>query len=162
MARQLVRESGKPIDIDSTTYRVNVQSLRRTGVLTEASAQLLDQLLDEGVVVDTDANLIDEGGRRERRHNAIERSAAVRRLALEFHGTTCSVCGFAFAEVYGPIGEGFAEVHHLKPLSATATRVRVDPHTDVVVLCANCHRMVHRRNPPLAPEELATLMRAAG
>ncbi len=52
-------------------------------------------------------------------------------------------CGFDFAERYGAIGEGFAHVHHLKPLSALSkhgTHVSLD---DLAVVCPNCHAMIH-------------------
>jgi hypothetical protein len=40
----------------------------------------------------------------------------------------------------------------------------LDAATDFIVVCPNCHRMLHRRTPPLPPEELVTLLRhqAAG
>lgn len=52
-------------------------------------------------------------------------------------------CGFGFEKAYGPLGKDFIEVHHVVPLSE-AGRVNTDPLTDLIVLCANCHRMVHR------------------
>jgi len=68
------------------------------------------------------------------------------------------VCGFSFGTSYGALGDGFAEVHHLAPLGTLTGSVLVDPETDVVVLCANCHRMVHRQDPPLTPDELRAAM----
>ena len=39
-------------------------------------------------------------------------------------------------------------------------RTRVNPQTDMVVLCANCHRMIHRnRDGMLSPDELRSLTR---
>jgi len=40
---------------------------------------------------------------------------------------------------------GFIEAHHLKPVSDLTDRMQVNPITDMVVLSANCHRMIHRR-----------------
>jgi 5-methylcytosine-specific restriction protein A len=34
----------------------------------------------------------------------------------------------------------------------------VDPEKDLVTICANCHAMVHRRNPPLTIDELKRLL----
>lgn len=55
----------------------------------------------------------------------------------------CRVCGFHFEERYGVLGRTFAEAHHTRPLSSLkgATRTRVE---DLVTVCANCHRMLHR------------------
>ncbi len=34
----------------------------------------------------------------------------------------CCICGFDFEETYGQIGEGFIEVHHIKPVSSLKER----------------------------------------
>lgn len=73
-----------------------------------------------------------------------ERDPRLREDALEIHGLDCMACGFNFEETYGKLGKGFVEVHHIVPL-AEAGRTETNPETDLVVLCANCHRMVHRR-----------------
>lgn len=52
-------------------------------------------------------------------------------------------CGFEFERTYGPLGEGFAEVHHLHPLASLSAGTRVSLN-DLAVVCANCHRMIHR------------------
>jgi len=69
----------------------------------------------------------------------------VRRIVLE-----CEVCGFDFFETYGERGNGFAECHHKLPLShgTRSTYLR-----DLAVVCANCHRMLHRGD-SLTVEEL--------
>lgn len=54
-------------------------------------------------------------------------------------------CGFDFELVYGRIGHGFAEVHHLKPLSELSQPTSTTLE-DLAVVCANCHRMIHRSN----------------
>jgi predicted HNH restriction endonuclease len=159
IARAIERESGKRIGIASDTYRVDSNSLRATGRITEDSAALFESLLDDTVVIRIDdARGEREGERHERPHMIIERSSRLRARALAGHGTDCRVCGFSFGASYGALGDGFAEVHHLAPLGTLTGSVLVDPEADVVVLCANCHRMVHRRNPPLTPDELQAAM----
>jgi predicted HNH restriction endonuclease len=54
-------------------------------------------------------------------------------------------CGFDFGAVYGELGIGFAEVHHLMPLSDLSQPVSTTL-ADLAVVCANCHRMIHRNN----------------
>ncbi|MEQ8852904.1 HNH endonuclease [Gimesia sp.] len=73
-----------------------------------------------------------------------KRERELRDAAIEHHGTTCKACGFNFAEVYGSHGAGYIQVHHLDPLSESKGIRRTDPKTDLTVLCANCHMMVHR------------------
>ena len=55
----------------------------------------------------------------------------------------CQVCGFDFYEMYGETGRDYAQVHHLKPLS-DRTKPSLTRLSDLAVLCANCHVMIHR------------------
>ena len=83
-----------------------------------------------------------------------ERDPRLRDAAIAVHGLDCMACGFNFERRYGAIGQGFVEVHHVVPL-AQRGKSDTDPKTDLIVLCANCHRMVHRnRNVCLSLEEL--------
>lgn len=85
-----------------------------------------------------------EGSVAYRLHKVRERSPSNRAAALLYHGNKCAACSFLFDEVYTQAhAKGFIEVHHVKPLSAGEQFV--DPLQDLVPLCANCHRMVHRR-----------------
>jgi 5-methylcytosine-specific restriction protein A len=69
----------------------------------------------------------------------------------------CEACGFDFGIVYGGRGEGFIECHHRLPLSELVGR-RVTRVADLALVCANCHRMIHRRRPWLTVEELRGLL----
>lgn len=86
--------------------------------------------------------------------NRYERDPHARRAAIEHHGAFCQVCGFDFAKSYGDLGSGFIEVHHVVPLSQVGSGYSVDPTSDLLPLCSNCHSMIHRENPPLSPEQL--------
>jgi len=74
-----------------------------------------------------------------------ERNPENRRKAIEIHGTTCAVCEFDFEKVYGERGKGFIEVHHTEPLGSLTEEKIVDPNTDLIPVCSNCHRMIHRK-----------------
>ena len=56
----------------------------------------------------------------------------------------CECCGIDFNEVYGELGLGFIEVHHLDPISNYDETHKIDPVNDLVPLCSNCHSMIHR------------------
>lgn len=79
-----------------------------------------------------------------------ERNPELRRACIEHYRAThggriaCAACGMAFDNVYGEIGEGYIEVHHLSPISQSDGVHTVDPKEDLVPLCANCHAMIHR------------------
>ena len=54
------------------------------------------------------------------------------------------ICGFDFGEKYGLLGKGYIEVHHIKPLFEIDGETVVNPETDLICVCSNCHRMLHR------------------
>jgi hypothetical protein len=59
-------------------------------------------------------------------------------------------CDLNFKERYGEFGNGFFEVHLLRPIATLEEGVAVtyDIAADFAVLCANCHRMIHRSADP--------------
>jgi 5-methylcytosine-specific restriction protein A len=90
--------------------------------------------------------------------NRYERSPVNRAACLEHLGVRCQCCDFDFAEVYGELGDGYIEVHHVTPVSKMGQGYIVDPISDLVPLCGNCHSMVHRTAPPMQVSELRELI----
>lgn len=100
-----------------------------------------------------------------RRERAL-RSEKVREFKAEHHGRLfCEVpgCGFDFERVYGPLGTDYAQVHHLHPL-AEREQASLTLLTDLAVVCANCHVMIHHRGECRALDSLIPPrgIRAAG
>lgn len=90
-----------------------------------------------------------------------ERNTKNRQDAILFHGTKCSICNFDFEQFYGEHGSGFIEIHHITPLQ-TGNERPVDPQTDLIPVCSNCHRMIHRRRENyLTPEMLKEMISTA-
>ena len=89
--------------------------------------------------------------------NKYERNPANRAACIAVHGLDCKICGFNFSSVYGPLGDGFIEVHHLVPVSMMGAGYIVDPVRDLMPICSNCHSMLHRTDPPMKPETLARI-----
>ena len=83
-------------------------------------------------------------------HRKIERNRTAAKNAKKFHGATCQACDLNFSERYGTIGEGFIEAHHLKPIGTLeeGVPIKYDVASEFAVLCANCHRMIHRTENP--------------
>ncbi len=83
-----------------------------------------------------------------------ERNPKNRAEAIKIHGTTCYACGFNFNDFYGEdLSKDFIEIHHIKPVSGG--EYIVNPRTDLVPLCSNCHSMIHKeKNPPKTIEEI--------
>lgn len=88
-----------------------------------------------------------------------ERNPKNREEAIRIHGTKCMICGFDFGKMYGELGKDYIEVHHIVPLSKQDEEVVIDPAKDLVCVCANCHRMLHRfRDYIVGVEELRQII----
>ncbi len=103
-----------------------------------------------------------EGKIVERTHKARERNSQVISLAKEkfkkLKGRLyCQVCGFDFEKTYGQIGKDFIEGHHTIAVSEMSSdhKTKVE---DIAMLCANCHRMVHKKRPWLTMKDLDKLL----
>lgn len=103
-----------------------------------------------------------EGGQKQKFTTYYERDRRSRDLAVGIHGYACMVCDFNFGRFYGIWGEGFIHVHHKIPLSTQKKRGKVVPKTDMIVVCPNCHAMIHRqKDKVLTLEELQKLIKKA-
>ena len=93
---------------------------------------------------------------RERNRGLVDKKKAT---ALEANGILkCEACSFDFETTYGSRGAGFMEAHHVRPVHTLlpGSKTRLE---DLVLLCSNCHRMVHARRPWLTMDELKVLIR---
>lgn len=104
-----------------------------------------------------------EGGKNLRVHLVRERDRAIverkKKAFKRKHGRlNCEACDFDFEKTYGTHGADFIECHHVVPLASRAasekTRLK-----DLVLLCSNCHRVVHRKSAPLTMERLREILR---
>jgi len=102
-----------------------------------------------------------EGGVLERKHLARERDPKLRARKIEAVRRStgriaCEACGFDFAATYGSRGLDYIECHHRVPLHVSGpTKTRL---ADLVLVCSNCHRMIHRAKPWLTFEDLCGLL----
>ena len=119
------------------------------------SAEDPDVLLEE-----TEAEIeAVEGRRRLRIHVSRERSRSlINAFKASLTAFSCEACGVDLGDVYGPLGEGYIEAHHRRPVSemqdGETTKV-----SDLAALCPNCHRIIHR-NGLMPVEELARYLKA--
>jgi len=105
-------------------------------------------------------NELFEGQRKARLSSYFERNPRIRKEAIRAHGHVCQICGFDCEAFYGTIGSGYIEVHHLIPVCTLDSKQPLSPITDMAVVCANCHRMLHRgAGAPISPQELKDLIR---
>ncbi len=92
-------------------------------------------------------------------HLQRERSQTlVRKKKMLAASLGCEICGFSFALAYGEAAADYCEVHHLVPLSEVVESAKTRM-LDLAILCANCHRVVHLRNPPYTLEEVRAMLK---
>jgi len=75
------------------------------------------------------------------------RHAKIREALLTNKGKlVCEVprCGFDFEKRYGKLGAGYAQVHHLRLLSSVPKKGIRTKLSDLAIVCANCHAMIHK------------------
>ena len=116
-----------------------------------------EESLDQSNSAETVAGL-PEGARTLVQVNRYERDRRNRAAALAIHGHACKACGVDMGYRYGAPAAGLIEVHHTTPVSQLGTGYIIDPRTDLVPLCPNCHAVAHRRSPPYTVAELSSLL----
>lgn len=103
-----------------------------------------------------------EGQAKERLHKYKERNPVVIKKAKErfkeLNGKLyCEICEFCFEDVYGALGRDYIEGHHTIPV-ADLNENDVTNISDILLVCSNCHRMIHRRKPLPSKGELRKLI----
>lgn len=106
---------------------------------------------------------INEGKKKVVKTAVYERSDKLRKKAIDHYTDggriKCKICCFDFEDFYGDYGKGFIEIHHQKPVfmfeGEDMEQKIEDAIENVMPVCPNCHRMIHRtRNNPLSFEEI--------
>lgn len=141
----------------------NPALLRRTADAIETASQI-ENLLEPADAVDEE-DVFPEGHVLTRLHVQRERNRAavaakIDQVCGRDGGLACEVCAFDFLSFYGELGRRFAECHHILPLAegAFSRKTRL---SDLAIVCANCHRMLHRGRPVLTLAELKGVIVAA-
>lgn len=145
-------------------YRSNVEELYKVAGAIKNNANS-EELL---AVTDLKSYMVEEareGAILSRIHIARERSKKIvsikKRAVLTQTGSlACEACGFDFKKTYGDIGDGFAECHHVKPVSELRSG-DVTKLDDLIMLCSNCHRMIHRTRPWRTVSELKAILKTS-
>ena len=124
----------------SSASATQIVSLLEWGAITPRLAAAKDETAVDPIYF--------EGGLVLRTHLVRERNRPLVEMAKARFNTRhgrlyCEACGFDFLSTYGELGDNFIEAHHEDPLSE---RTATSPTAieDLRMLCANCHRMLHR------------------
>lgn len=107
--------------------------------------------------------VIEEGSLELKSSKQRKRSQKLRRIAVkEFKKKNenrlfCVVCGFDFSSTYGEYGKDYIEIHHTEPIHLNDMRGMKTTVSEalkkVVLLCSNCHSMIHRKKGSMLPVE---------
>jgi predicted HNH restriction endonuclease len=122
---------------------------------------------EEGTLETDDEEVVFlEGAAKYKLHLYKERNRALIKLAkskyLERNNKlNCQACDFSFQNVYGEVGKNFIEAHHIYPISqlTSETTTKIE---DIVFVCSNCHRMLHRKRPWMSLADLKSLILKIG
>lgn len=140
--------------LESPVSRINIPKNRINKVrLSDLMVSTAEQLPEDSLFSSPyGQDEFAEGGIQEITVELRKRNPHLKKQAIARYGYRCQICGFSFEEFYGELGKGYVEIHHIIPLSEreaeTTTRIE-----DVVVVCANCHRILHRNGKRPIPIE---------
>lgn len=139
-------------------FHNNQEGLRR---IASAITALGPAVSAPSLILD-DEDEASEGKILTRVHKLRERNkrlvAAKKALVKKSSGRlACEVCQFDFELAYGLLGSGYAECHHIAPLSSLKHE-QTTSLNDLAIVCANCHRMLHRRHSWLTVAELRDIL----
>ncbi|MHA7126266.1 HNH endonuclease [Janibacter indicus] len=111
----------------------------RSGAAKDAIVKALIHLIEHPRVVSEE-----EQKRTRERCSTWERSGTNRQRKLQQSDGRCECCRADLRGRFPDIGEGALEIHHRQALSKTEGTRTLTSLDDLAVLCATCHRLVHR------------------
>lgn len=126
--------------------QINADTYAR--IVSNVAASSIDAKLIHNNDVDDDLGELEsyeEGNKQSRFVTFYERNLKLRKQAIAIHGLNCRACGFNFGERYGSYANGLIHIHHIKPISQLDGSITIDPETDLIPLCANCHAVIHHK-----------------
>lgn len=85
--------------------------------------------------------------------NPLVKQAVIEKFLINNERVYCEACGFDFYDKYGELGRDYIECHHTKPIHQMKRETETKL-VDMALLCSNCHRMIHKKNPMLSLDEL--------
>lgn len=131
-------------EIDEIVWREFGSEKTRVDLIAQ---QIKDQIeTAEPANVPVDDEEFAEGRLVTRAHLSRERNGKLRRHVLKQRrvdgSLSCDCCGVVAPSTSPELDDAIFEVHHLVPLAAA--QARTTKVSDTALLCANCHRIVHR------------------
>lgn len=151
------KEFGKPVFeryAENKEYFYGIYEYEKFGLQRNETRRLISRVVDfidtihktlQRDKIEQDAEVYKgvENRKAVQRHLQRERKSHLVTLRKQLDNFVCQICGFDYGKSYGRLGDDFAEAHHIVPL-ATNEKQRTTTVDDLITVCANCHRMLHR------------------
>ena len=150
------KNRGKSDKLVWNEFFENRSSLKEIANAIRASGPHLNNLTPEEGEDDSP-----EGKLLYRMHRSRERNSKIvkekkKSVRDKYGSLECEVCGFDFSKSYGDHGTNFIECHHRIPLcSVNIVKTKLK---DLALVCANCHRMLHRGKPWPSVKQLKAII----
>ncbi len=144
-------------------YFQNLSELRNVAEGIKKITQNLDlSSIVSLVESDADEDNVKEGRVLYKMHKVRERDKKIiakkkAKVLLENGSLECECCNFNFEKVYGYLGAGYIECHHIVPLNKFSETKKTTLE-DLALVCSNCHRMLHSRISEITVSELRKLL----
>lgn len=129
-----------------------VDALRNSNLL-EGNHLLTDEPLNETPLC--------EGASSQSVNTVRSRNAMARAQCLSTQKAICVACGIDMGQLYGSEFSDCIHVHHLTPLSHSDGPRQVNPSTDLVPVCPNCHAVIHAHGQLRTPLQVSNLLKKA-
>ncbi len=148
----IITEKGREL-VDKN--RMNIQYILSSGFEYNDIKSSLGKVYKARTTIIPYEELIAEGEAKTVVTKSYERSRKLRNAAIEHFSRngiiTCDCCGFEFKSFYGEVyGTSCIEIHHLKPIfqyaSMSVVQTIDDALSNLLPVCPNCHRVIHRNN----------------
>ncbi len=150
---QVLARQGRPGIVKGFPWELRpevVDALRNSNLL-EGNHLLADEPLDETPLC--------EGASSQSVNTVRSRNAMARAQCLSTQKAVCVACGVDMGQLYGPEFSDCIHVHHLTPLSQSDGPRQVNPSTDLVPVCPNCHAVIHAHGQLRTPLQVSNLLK---
>lgn len=154
----------KNISVINSEYEISITGLENSNAIIDSLIEDDDDfegLIEENDVL-TDLDIVEgiEGKEQLTLHLKKERNYSFMKKCKQLYALKdkylhCEICNFSFYERYGDIGINFIEGHHKYPIAELKAETKIKS-SDILMVCSNCHRMIHKTYPCLSEETLRT------
>ena len=113
-------------------------------VLSYINSKTYESIIEKEIV-EEQQEFIENGTGKRVYINTYERNPKARKECIKIHGTKCAICGFDAKEIYGEEYEGKIHIHHIVPIHQINKEYKINPKTDLIPVCPNCHMILHTK-----------------